>query len=198
MHMPESFLDTVALGRAKAGHPGFPRILPWFAPDVTSAHTAMSDRTLRSDPWPDEGDAAGYEDFKPLTHQEAQVLRAAMPSVSPWRVVRLQALVGVLVAALAGVIFGEQSVGLSALYGAAVAVVPGALMARGMTSRFSSVSPGHSAVSFMLWEVLKIAVSVGMLMLAPQILQPPSWPALLGALVICIKVYWFALLWRGR
>ena len=158
----------------------------------------MSDRTLRSDPWRDEGDAAGYEDFKPLTRQEAQALRAAMPSVSPWRVVGLQAVVGVLVAALAGVIFGEQSVGLSALYGAAVAVVPGALMARGMTSRFSSVSPGQSAVSFMLWEVLKIAVSVLMLMLAPQILQPPSWPALLGALVICIKVYWFALLWRGR
>lgn len=198
MHTPESCPYTVALGRAKAGHLGFPRILRWFAPDATSAHIAMSDRTLRSDPWRDEGDAAGYEDFKPLTPQEAQALRASTPSVSPWRVVRLQAVVGVLVAALVGVIFGEQSVGLSALYGAAVAVVPGALMARGMTSRFSSVSPGHSAVSFMLWEVLKIAVSVAMLMLAPQILQPPSWPALLGALVICIKVYWFALLWRGR
>lgn len=158
----------------------------------------MSDRTIRSDPWPDEGDATGYEDFKPLTRQEAQSLRAKQPSVSPWRVVQLQAVIGVLVAALAGVIWGEQSVGLSALYGAAVAVVPGALMARGMTSRFSSMSPGHSAVSFMLWEVLKIAVSVAMLMLAPQIVQPLSWPALLAALLVCIKVYWFALLWRGR
>jgi ATP synthase protein I len=158
----------------------------------------MSDRTIRSDPWPDEGDAAGYKDFKPLTRQEAQALRAAQPSFSPWRVVVLQAVVGVLVAALAAVAFGDQSVGLSALYGAAVAVVPGALMARGMTSRFSSVSPGHSAVSFMLWEVLKIGVSVVMLMLAPQILQPLSWPALLVTLAVCIKVYWFALLWRGR
>jgi ATP synthase protein I len=71
-------------------------------------------------------------------------------------------------------------------------------MARGMTSRFSSMSPGNSAVSFMLWEVVKIGVSVVMLMLAPQILQPLSWPALLVTLVVCIKVYWFALLWRGR
>jgi len=39
---------------------------------------------------------------------------------------------------------------------------------------------------------------VVMLMLAPQILQPLSWPALLVALAVCIKVYWFALLWRGR
>jgi ATP synthase protein I len=60
------------------------------------------------------------------------------------------------------------------------------------------MSPGHSAVSFMFWEVLKIAVSVVMLMLAPQILQPLSWPALLVTLVVCIKVYWVALLWRGR
>jgi ATP synthase protein I len=67
-----------------------------------------------------------------------------------------------------------------------------------MTSRFSSMSPGHSAVSFMLWEMLKIAVSVAMLILAPQILQPLSWPVLLVTLLVCIKVYWFALLWRGR
>jgi ATP synthase protein I len=89
-------------------------------------------------------------------------------------------------------------VALSALYGAAVAVLPGALMARGMTSRFSSMNAGTSAVSFMLWEMVKIAVSVGMLMLAPKLVQPLSWPALLAALVLCIKVYWFALLWRGR
>jgi ATP synthase protein I len=25
-----------------------------------------------------------------------------------------------------------------------------------------------------------------------------SWPALLVTLAVCIKVYWFALLWRGR
>jgi ATP synthase protein I len=133
-----------------------------------------------------------------LTQQEAQALRAKERPVSPWRVVRLQAVVGVVVAALVWVIMGERSAGLSALYGAAVAVVPGALMARGMTSRFSSMSPGHSAVSFMLWEMLKIAVSVAMLILAPQILQPLSWPVLLVTLLVCIKVYWFALLWRGR
>ncbi|MFN9279879.1 MAG: ATP synthase subunit I [Betaproteobacteria bacterium] len=133
-----------------------------------------------------------------MTRQEAQALRAKERPVSPWRVVRLQAVVGAVVAALVWVIMGERSAALSALYGAAVAVVPGALMARGMTSRVSSMSPGHSAVSFMFWEVLKIAVSVVMLMLAPQILQPLSWPVLLVTLVVCIKVYWVALLWRGR
>jgi ATP synthase protein I len=50
----------------------------------------------------------------------------------------------------------------------------------------------------MLWEVVKMAVSVLMLMLAPTLMQPLSWPALLVGLVVCIKVYWLALLWRGR
>jgi ATP synthase protein I len=86
----------------------------------------------------------------------------------------------------------------SVLYGATTVVLPGALMARGMTSRISSMSPGSSAVSFMLWEMVKIAVSVVMLMLAPKLVQPLVWPALLVGLVLGMKVYWLALLWRGR
>ena len=39
---------------------------------------------------------------------------------------------------------------------------------------------------------------MALLMLAPKILQPLSWPLLLVTLVVCIKVHWFALLWRGR
>ena len=38
----------------------------------------------------------------------------------------------------------------------------------------------------------------GVLMLAPKLIQPLSWPALLVALVLCMQVYWLALLWRGR
>ena len=158
----------------------------------------MSDRTTRSDRWPDDAEEDRSATVRALTRQEAQALREKQPPVSPWRVVLSQAVVGVLVAALAWWISGERPVGLSALYGAAVAVVPAALMARGMTSRLSSASPGTSAVSFMLWEVVKIGVSVLMLMLAPRLVQSLSWPALLVTLAVCIKVYWFALLWRGR
>ena len=101
-------------------------------------------------------------------------------------------------ALLAAVLLGQPSVGWSVLYGAATVVLPAALMARGMTSRLSSMNAGTSAVSFMLWEAVKIAVSVAMLVLAPRLVQPLSWPALLVGLVLCMKVYWIALLWRGR
>jgi ATP synthase protein I len=157
-----------------------------------------SERKPRSDAWDDEQDTAADPTFKPLSREQAAALSASQPTVSPWRVIVVQAGVGMVLALLCGLITGRISVVQSALWGAATVVVPGALMARGMTSRLTSLSPGTSAVSFMVWEMLKIAVSVLMLMLAPRLVQDLSWPALLVAMVLCMKVYWVALLWRGR
>jgi len=154
----------------------------------------MYDRFERGD----DADAAEDAPFKRLTREEAQALRDKHPPVSPWWVIAAQAAVGAVVGGLAWLVTGRPEVAWSALYGAATAVVPGALLARGMTSRLSSLSPGVSAASFMLWESVKIGVSVAMLMLAPRIVQPLSWPALLVGLVVCLKMYWVALLWRRQ
>ncbi len=158
------------------------------------------ERNTRNDRWDDEEIQAAREAaaFKPLTREEAQALRLKDPPLSPWRVIAVQAAVGGVVALAALLVTGRQEAGWSALYGAATVVLPGALMARGMTSRLSSMSPAASAVSFMLWEAVKIAVSIAMLALAPKLVQPLSWPALLVSLVLCMKVYWLALSWRGR
>jgi ATP synthase protein I len=157
------------------------------------------ERKFRSDPWDDTADADGQRPFKRLTRQEAQALAARDPhGVSPWRVIAVQTAVGLAVALIAGLVTSRVEVFWSALYGAGVVVVPGALMARGMTSPLSSMSPIGSAVSFMLWEGVKIALSVLLLILAVRIVQPLSWPALLAGLVVCIKVYWVALAWRRR
>lgn len=153
----------------------------------------MPERRVHSGAWDEHEDESA---FRPLTRAEAQSLRERQPQVPAWWVVAAQAAVGGVVALLAGVVSDDRAVWVSALYGAAVVVVPGALMARGMSSRISSVSPGASAVSFMLWEMVKIAVSVLMLALAPKIVQPLSWPALLVSLVVCMHVYLLALLWR--
>jgi ATP synthase protein I len=159
------------------------------------------ERHHRSDRWDEEEGAdepGGEPAFKPLTREEAQALRDKAPPISPWRVVGVQAGVGAAAALLAALIFGRQEIAWSVLYGAATVVLPGAMMARGISRRTGSVSPGASAVSFMLWEWVKIAVSVAMLILAPKLVQALSWPALLVGLVLCLKVYWLALLWRGR
>jgi ATP synthase protein I len=149
--------------------------------------------------WEDDTDGDGEKPFKRWSAQEAQALAAKDPhKVNPWRVIAVQIAVGLGVALVAGLVTGQVSVFWSALYGAGVVVVPGALMARGMTSPLSSVSPIGSTVSFMLWQGVKIAVSVVLLILAVRIVQPLSWPALLVGLVVCIKVYWLALAWRRR
>ena len=153
-------------------------------------------RQILNESWRDEDDAAAAP--RPLTREQAQDLRAKQPSLSPWRVVGAQAAVGGVAALLAMLFTGGQEWAWSVLYGAVTVVVPGALMARGMTSRLSSTSPGASAVSFMLWQSVKIGVSVALLVVAPKILQPLSWPALLVGMVLCMKVYWLALSWRGR
>ena len=155
-------------------------------------------RDPRPDAWADLEDEADKQPFKALTREEAQALMARERSVSPWRVIAVQAVVGMVMAGLLWLITRRQDWAASVLYGAAAVVVPGALMARGVTSRLSSLAPAVSAVSVMLWEFGKIAVSVAMLALAPKLVPGLSWPALLVALIVCIKVYWVALLWRGR
>ena len=151
---------------------------------------------MRPDPWAEEGD--NETPVRALSREEAQRLREADPAVSPWRVVMAQALVGLLVAGLAWLFTRQMDVFWSALYGAMAVVVPSSLMARGMTSRLTSLNPGVSAVSFMLWELVKLGLTVVLLALAPKVVPGLSWPALLVALVAGVQVVWVALLWRGR
>ena len=154
-----------------------------------------TDRQIPHESWREQSEAAAAVS-KPLTREQAHDLALRQPSLSPWRVVGAQAALGGVLALLAVLVTNRQELAWSALYGAATAVVPAALMARGMTSKLSSVSPGASVVSFMLWQFVKIGVSVAMLMLAPKLVQDLSWPALLVGLVLCLKVYVLALLWR--
>jgi ATP synthase protein I len=131
--------------------------------------------------------------FKTLTADEARRLREQNPPVSPWWVVAGQAVVGLLVALAAWGITGRQNVGWSAGYGALAVVIPAAIFARGLTGRFASLNAGTAAVGFMLWEMVKIATSIAMMMAAPRLVADLSWPALLVGLVLTMKVYWLAL-----
>ena len=142
---------------------------------------------------PDEVDEAP---FKALTPEEAKALRAQLPMVSPWRVVGFQALAGLLCVAAVWAVTQRSSATWSALYGALSVVLPGALMARGMTR--GTRNPVAAAAGFMFWEMLKIAVAIAMLVIAARVVPQLSWSALLITMVVCIKVHWLALAWRGR
>ena len=133
----------------------------------------------------------------PLTRLQAQALRAEQPSVSAWQVVAAQAAAGLVVAVLCFFASGRAELGWSALYGAASVVLPSALLARGI-ARLSGTGPAAAAVGLMFWEGVKVLLTVAMLIAAASVVPRLSWPALLAALVVCLSMYWWALLWRGR
>lgn len=153
----------------------------------------------RNSAWADADDGeAGALPWRALTAAEAQALRAAQPVLAPWRVVLIQGATGVVIALIAAAVTGRLAALWSALYGAATVALPGAVMARGLASSGPRAAPALGAVRVMAWEIAKLALTVAMLALAPRLLMPLDWPALLIGMVVCLKVYWLALLWRGR
>ena len=137
-----------------------------------------------TDSWQDDAD----DSRPPLSREQAQQLLAAKPGVSVWRVIALQALVALLVAAAAWPL------------GGAIVMLPAALFAGGMRRWLVNLPPAYALFGFAFGELLKIALTVVLLVLAPHVLgrQLLLWPALLAGLVVTLQVYWVALLLRGR
>jgi len=152
--------------------------------------------TRRITPLPDEAEEASP--VHTLSAEEARRVREQNPPVSPWWVVAGQAGVGLVAALLGGLLTGKQSVGWSVAYGAFAVVFPAAVFARGLTGRFSSLNAGTAAFGFLLWEMVKIALTIAMLVVAPRWVAGLSWPALLVGLILAMKVYWVALAFAPR
>ena len=147
---------------------------------------------------PPDTEMEEVSDFTPLTAAQAKALREKNPSLSPWWVVVGQVLVGALVALVAWGVTGRQIVGLSAACGALAVVIPAALFARGVTGQFASVNAGSAVLSFFVWELVKIFVTVVVLFAAHRLVVGLSWPAMLVGLVLTMKVYWLALGYKRR
>ncbi len=154
---------------------------------------------LTYDPHADP-DAEQEPPFKPLTPEEALAWRAQNPLMSPWRIVAAQAVLGLVCAMVVWGVTQRSSAWWSALYGMAVVVVPGALMARGLATSVQNGAkdPAAAAIRFMVWELVKMALAVAMLVAAAKFAPDLSWPAMLVTLAVCMKMGWLVLLWRRR
>lgn len=145
---------------------------------------------------PETETEAEDSDFKPLTAQEAEQWRRRNPSLSPWRVVVGQALVGVVVALVAWLWTRDVRAGWSAAYGSLAVVIPAALFAFGVLRQKSASRPGLAMLGFFGWEVAKIVLTIALLAAAPRLVLGLNWLALVAGLVITMKTYWVALLVR--
>lgn len=132
--------------------------------------------------------------FKPLSADEARQLRERSPQVSPWRVIAGQVIAGLVVALAAWGLTGRQNLGWSAGYGALSVVIPAAVFARGLTGRLASLNPSTAVMAFFVWEMVKMALTVAMLIAAPRLITALSWPAMLVGLVVTMKAAWVAVM----
>ncbi|MDD2919804.1 ATP synthase subunit I [Rhodoferax sp.] len=133
----------------------------------------------------------------PLTRSQAQALAAAHPAVSLWWVVLGQVAVGGLTTLVAWLVFGD-GVAKSVACGAFAVVLPAALFARGLTSRFARANPGMAVMSFFVWELVKIVMTIGVLFASHRLVEDLNWPAMLVGLVLTLKVYWLALAFKRK
>lgn len=168
--------------------------------DVDNAPAALPDTAATAaDAWED---GAQESDFKPLTREEAARWRASQPELTPWRVVRVQWLVGLALAALAGLVTRQLPIAWSVLYGAAAAALPASLMAWGLTSSALAKSLAGRVetvfMNFVLWEGVKILLTVVLLWVAPRMVPNLNWLALVAGLVVVLKVYWFGFVIQAR
>lgn len=166
-----------------------------LAREGRSDHASVAQKRDSTDEWTDE--VTEDPPVRPLTREEAQALLARLPSISPWRVLLAQFGMGVAVTLLSGLLTRSTSGAVSALYGAAAVVVPGALLAWGLTSR-RATAPAALPVRFMFWEFVKLAMACAMLVSAVRVVHDLNWPALLVAMVVCMKTSWLAPLWWRR
>ena len=136
-------------------------------------------------------------DFVPLTRLQAQALAKAHPAISPWWVVLGQVGVGSLATLVAWLVFGEL-VAKSVACGVLAVVLPAALFARGLTSQFARANVGVAVMSFFVWELVKIVVTIGLLFAAHRLVKDLNWPAMLVGLIVTLKVYWLALAFKRK
>ncbi len=144
----------------------------------------------------DATDAADEDlepEFKPLSAEEVQAWRQRHPQVSPWRVLFLQVGVGTLLALLTGLITGQLHLAASAAWGSVAVVIPAVVFVRALGRQMRRTQPGSALMGLMVWELVKIVLTVALLLVAPKVISDLSWFALVAGFVVTMKVYWLAM-----
>jgi len=135
----------------------------------------------------------GTDTAPPWTVEKASQWRAANPLLPVWWIVAGQVGVGLLAAVAAGAWSGKPSVGWSLGYGVFSVALPAAVFARALGR-----GRGAGGAGFLVWEFVKVGLTIILLAAAPRLVPALSWLALLAGMVVATKMYWVALAWPRR
>ena len=141
----------------------------------------------------DAADEGLEPEFKPLSAEQAQAWRQHNPQASPWRVLFLQVGVGALMALVTGLFTGEWTLAASSAWGSVAVVVPAVVFVRALSRQMRRTQPGSALMGLMVWELVKIVLTVALLLVAPKVISDLNWFALVAGFVVTMKVYWLAM-----
>jgi len=142
---------------------------------------------------PDTANEGLEPEFKPLSAEQAQAWRQHNPQASPWRVLFLQVGVGALMALLTGLFTGKWNLAMSSAWGSVAVVIPAVVFVRALSRQMRRTQPGSALMGLMVWELVKIVLTVALLLVAPKVISELSWLALVAGFVVTMKVYWLAM-----
>jgi ATP synthase protein I len=111
-----------------------------------------------------------------------------------FRVILLQC-IAALLATLVAWALGGAAAAWSALAGGAACVVPNGLFALRLAAA-ARRPQGTSAATFFVVEFLKVGSTVALLALAAWAYRDLVWLAMIGAVIVTLKSYFIALIWR--
>lgn len=137
-------------------------------------------------------------DAKPLTPEEAALLRPRIVGFSPWVVVRVQAVAGLLVVLTVWLFSGRATWMVSTAYGVFAVLLPAVFFARGLTRRRQVSTAAQALARVFVWEFVKVALTLVLLIAAPWVVMGLSWLALLVGFVVTMKASWVAVFWWRR
>lgn len=120
--------------------------------------------------------------------------------MSMWVPLLWQLALGVLVVLVAAAGFSDRPVlAVSALYGACAVWIPAVVFVRAMQRQQRRASHALSALSaLMLWEGIKIVLTIALLLAAPRVVTNLNWLALLIGFVVTVKAAWLGWWWQIR
>jgi ATP synthase protein I len=142
---------------------------------------------------PDTANEGLEPEFKPLSAEQAQAWRQHNPQASPWRVLFLQVGVGAVMALMTGLFTGEWNLAASSAWGSVAVVIPAVVFVRALSRQMRRTQPGSALMGLMVWELVKIVLTVALLLVAPKVISELSWLALVAGFVVTMKVYWLAM-----
>lgn len=110
-----------------------------------------------------------------------------------WKVVFLQVCTATAVAGIAGLL-ADRHAALSAALGGLVYILPNALFA--LRLRVAATSGRASGATFLIWELVKLMLTIGLLAAVARHYADLRWIALLAGLFGTLMANLFALLLR--